>query len=114
VSDAAPVLPGNAGPDDYPRMLYHPSGDTMIVADPAAHDAAHQEGWATTPSPVHQRPSPSAMPILSGADPSALLLRAVLEAVLDERGLTKAFTDTLMGSPTSDEPVPHLNLPRRR
>lgn len=113
MSDAAPVLPGNAGPDDYPRMLYHPSGDTMIVADPAAHDAAHQEGWATTPSPVHQRPSPSAMPILSGADPSALLLRAVLEAVLDERGLTKALTDALTASP-GDEPVPHLNLPRRR
>ena len=77
----------------------------MIVADPAAHDAAHQEGWATTPSPVHQRPSPSAMPILSGADPSALLLRAVLEAVLDERGLTRQLTDALT-APPSEPPQP--------
>ena len=106
MSEAAPVLPGNAGPDDYPRMLYHPSGETMVVADPAAHEQAHQEGWATVPSPIHHRPAQSAMPVLSGADPTALLLRAVLEAVLDERGLTKALTDAL----TAPEPP----QPRRR
>ena len=111
MSEAAPVLPGNAGPDDYPRMLYHPSGRTMVVAGPAAHEQAHQEGWATTPSPIHHQPTQSAMPVLSGADPTAVLLRAVLEAVLDERGLTKALTDALAAPRIEPPSEPQ---PRRR
>ena len=111
MSEAAPVLPGNAGPDDYPRMLYHPDGRTQVVADVAEHEKAHAEGWATVPSAIHQQPVVSVAPILSGADPIAVLLRSVVEAVMDDRGLTKAFTAALTLSST---PTDVGHFPRHR
>lgn len=45
------------GPADYPRMLYHPDGRTMVVDTPDHHEQLLRDGWVTAPLPVHrQRP----------------------------------------------------------
>jgi hypothetical protein len=85
----ARIIPGNAGRDDYPRMLYHPDGNTIVVATPGEHDKLAREGWEQVPLAIHQRRPVTHSPTASGADPLAVLLRDVLEAVLDERGIGK-------------------------
>jgi hypothetical protein len=53
---AAPTA-GTPGHADYPRMLYHPDGRTMVVDTPEAHDRVKPYGWGTIPLAVHrQRP----------------------------------------------------------
>lgn len=87
---AAEVLPGNsAGRADYPRMLYHPDGRTIVVVTPADHDALAQDDWGTVPLDIHRQPPVNLTPILSGGDPLAQMIRDVLESVLDERGIGK-------------------------
>lgn len=86
---AAAVLPGNAGRADYPRMLYHPDGSIRVVDTPEEHDAAAREDWGTVPQDIHMRPAATPSPIMSGGDPLAQMIRDVLEAVLDERGIGK-------------------------
>ena len=87
---AAEVLPGNsAGRADYPRMLYHPDGRTVVVQSPEEHDRLAKDDWGTVPQDVHRRPPVNASPILSGGDPLAQMIRDVLESVLDERGMGK-------------------------
>lgn len=111
MSGAAPVEPGNAGRADYPKMLYHPDGRTEVVADAEAHQKLHEEGWATTPSPIHQKPPASHSPVMSGMDPQALLLRAVIEAVLDERGLTREAVGRLAPTAGHGPPAPEHDKP---
>lgn len=78
--------PGQA---DYPKMLYHPDGRTMIAADAEEHRKLSHEGWEQTPSPIHLQQQPTTSGLVSGDEPLAKLIRNVLEAVLDERGLVK-------------------------
>lgn len=86
---AAEIQPGNAGRNDYPRMLYHPDGNTVVVETPEEHDRLAKEDWGTAPQEIHRRPAVTASPIMSGGDPLALMIREVLESVLDERGIGK-------------------------
>jgi hypothetical protein len=85
---AAPAVPGNAGRADYPRMLFLPDGRTMVAATPEEHDRMAQEGWEQLPAAIHttRAPTPSGS---SAGDPLAQMIREVLEAVLDERGIGK-------------------------
>jgi hypothetical protein len=39
--------PHYTGSDDYPRMLYHPDGRTIVVESPEEHDKAMADGWGT-------------------------------------------------------------------
>ena len=83
------VRPGNASRADYPRMLYKPDGTTMIAKDAHQHDAAMKDGWDTVPPAAFNRPKPTTTPVASGGEPLAMLIREVMEAVLDERGIHK-------------------------
>lgn len=96
------ATPGNAGRDDYPRMLYHADGRTMQVETPGQEDPLLHEGWSRTASPIHLRPRPTPSTTYGGGDPLAVMIRNILEQVLDERGVGKA--------PTAHEPVPELPL----
>jgi hypothetical protein len=49
------VKAGNTGSADYPRMLYHPDGRTMIAATPEHHDHLMADGWGMVPLAVHQQ-----------------------------------------------------------
>lgn len=52
---AAPI--GKPGPADYPRMLYHQDGRTIIAATPEQHDRLKPDGWEKAPLAVRrQRP----------------------------------------------------------
>lgn len=84
---AAEVLPGNMGRADYPKMLFHPDGRTVVAATPEEHEALARDDWGTVPQDVHRQPVVTASPILSGGDPLALMIRDVLDSVLDERGI---------------------------
>jgi hypothetical protein len=97
MSDLPPALPGNAGRADYPRMVYHKDGRSRIVQTPAEENGLRAHGWGQQPHAAHRRPA-NAMPVVSGADPIALLLRDVLERVLDERGLTRDAIAKLTGA----------------
>jgi hypothetical protein len=85
---AAPAIPGNAGRADYPKMLFLRDGRTMVVATPEEHDTMAQEGWEQIPGPIHTTPAPTPSGSSAG-DPLAQMIREVLEAVLDERGIGK-------------------------
>lgn len=85
----AVVRPGNASRADYPRMLYHPDGRTITVASPEEHDKLAKEGWDTVPADIHMHPKPSPSGLYGAGDALSMQIRAVLEAVLDERGFTK-------------------------
>lgn len=45
---------GKSGPD-YPRMLYHPDGRTIIVDTPELHARLTPDGWVITPLAVHRQ-----------------------------------------------------------
>ena len=98
MSDLPPVLPGNAGRADYPRMVYHKDGRNRIVSTAAEENTLRFEGWGQQPQPQHRRTGTSAMPIVGASDPIALMVRDVLERVLDERGLTKDAIAKLTGA----------------
>lgn len=83
------AVPGNAGRDDYPRMVYHPDGRTRIVATPAEENDLLPEGWQQTPPADFARPRPSPSTVAGISDPLATMFRNILEQVLDERGLGK-------------------------
>ena len=102
VPEAAPVPPGNLGRADYPRMLYHPDGSTMVVDSPGEHDELARQGWAQEPMDVHRQPVVTRSPAMSSADPMGLMMRAVVEAILDERGITAQWAATL--SPGNVDP----------
>jgi len=86
---AAEVLPGNLGRNDYPKMLYHPDGRTVVVDTPEEHDRLHKEDWGTQPQDIHRERPASSFPMSNGGDPLAMMIRETLEAVLDERGIGK-------------------------
>lgn len=98
MSDLPPVLPGNAGRADYPRMVYHKDGRNRIVQSAAEENTLRFEGWGQQPQAQHRRSGTSAMPIVGASDPIALMVRDVLERVLDERGLTKEAIAKLTGA----------------
>ena len=77
--------------EGYPRQVYHPDGRTARVTDAEA-EKAMGDGWSRNPSPIHQRPGggASGSAIASGNEPLALMMREVLETVLDERGVGKS------------------------
>lgn len=83
------AVPGNAGRNDYPKMLFHGDGRTMVVETPEEHDAFDREGWEQTPLPIHTTPKPTPSGFSASGDPLSLLIRETLEAVLDERGVGK-------------------------
>src|SRR5215469_16297793 len=101
-------------------MLYNPDGQTRIVDGPDEHDRLARQGWQQNPLPVHQRPQVSHSPVMSGGDPMGLLVRSVIEAVLDERGFTREFAAKLAAAsppsssePTETEPPPFLPSKRK-
>lgn len=107
------AVPGNAGRADYPRMLYHPDGRQITVQTPGQHQAHLEQGFSQTPMPVHHERPATHSPMLSNSDPLAILVRNVIEHVLDERGLTKDWVKANTPKPAEDEP-PQLELSKRR
>jgi hypothetical protein len=99
------AIPGNAGRDDYPRMLFHPDGRTTVVDTPEQEDPMLREGWSQKPAEVHLKPDPTPSVGFAVADPLAVMIRNVLEQVLDERGV---------GHSPGHEPVPELPPLRSR
>ena len=89
MADPAPARPGNADRNDYPRMLYQPDGRTLIVETPGEHDRLMADGWDTVPSEVHTRNPATPAPALSAGDPLGVMVRQILNEVMDERGLGK-------------------------
>src|SRR5215469_663400 len=85
-------------------MLYFPDGKTCVVDDAAEHDRLAKQGWRQEPLPIHQRPAVSQTPAAGASDPMGMLLRSVIESVLDERGLTKDFAARLVSRSASDPP----------
>lgn len=95
------AVPSNSrGRDDYPRMLYHADGRTMTVDSPEAEDPLLRQGWSQRAQPAHQRPVPTPSVAFGGGDPLAVMIRNVLEAVLDERGIGRR--------PAAHEKVPEM------
>lgn len=97
MSDLPPVLPGNAGRADYPRMVYHKDGRNRIVQTPAEENTLRLEGWGQKPGAAHRAAAPR-MPTAGISDPLGALVREIFERVLDERGLTKAAIAKLTGA----------------
>jgi hypothetical protein len=79
--------PGNAGRADYPRMLYHADGRTLVVETPEEHDGLIGDGWDTVPAEVHTQPRATPAPALSTGDPLGVMIRQIINEVMDERGL---------------------------
>jgi hypothetical protein len=86
--------PDNPGPDDYPRMLYHPDGRTTIVETAEEHDRLTPDGWGTIPLAVHQQRPVTHHGFLgaAGNDPLAATIREVMRSVLDEYDLSNFVT----------------------
>lgn len=82
------VRPGNSGRADYPRMLYHADGRTLVVETPEEHDALMPEGWDTVPAEIHLRP-PVTQAAEMVSDPYGIgpLIRQILNEVLNERNI---------------------------
>lgn len=97
MSELPPAIPGNAGRADYPRMVYHKDGRTRIVATAAEENTLRFEGWGQQPQPQHRAPG-LRMPTVGMSDPLGILLKSILEQVLDERGLTKDAIAKLTGA----------------
>jgi hypothetical protein len=83
-----PGIPGRPGAD-YPRMLYHADGRTLVVDGPEAHDQLIPDGWGTVPLAVHLRRPVTHHGVLGASHdhPLAAIIREVLTQVLDERGV---------------------------
>lgn len=118
---SATVTPGNAGRNDYPRMVYHPDGRSMVVEDAARENVLHLQGWGQRPSEAHRAKVATPSPIMSGNDPASLLMKSVFERVLDERGLTKELLQLVaarlseMAQPVPEiPPMPETTQPRRK
>ena len=90
-------------------MLYHPDGRVLVVQSPEQHQLHAEQGWQQTPLQVHHERPATHSPSLSSGEPLAILLRNVLEQVLDERGLTKAWVDGY----ADPAPLPELKLSKR-
>lgn len=97
MSELPPVLPGNAGRADYPRMVYHKDGRNRIVQSAAEENTLRFEGWGQQPQPQHRAPV-QRMPTVGMSDPLGMLFKSILEQVLDERGLTKEAIAKLTGA----------------
>lgn len=84
-----PIAAPTAGkPDpDYPRMLYHADGRTLVVATPEEHGALTPEGWETIPRAVHQQRPVTAHGVF-GADRMAVMIESVIREVFDEYDLS--------------------------
>jgi|307.fasta_scaffold30880_2 hypothetical protein len=85
----ARAVPGNSGRIDYPRMLYHPDGRTIIAETPEEHDKLAREGWEQMPLPIHQQRPATTSASTSGTDPLAVLMREVMQSVLEDYGFSK-------------------------
>lgn len=81
--------------DDYPRMIFHPDGRTARVADPDEEKAAG-DGWSREPSPVHRQTAGGSV-MAYGQEPMAIMIRDVLERVLDERGIGTSAAQRAVG-----------------
>lgn len=77
------AVPGNAGRADYPRMLYHPDGRTLVVQTPEQHQAHLEQGFSQNPSPQHQHHPVIKQPVVT--DSITVLIREAVERVFDER-----------------------------
>jgi len=85
----AQIIPGNAGRNDYPRMLYHEDGRTIIVESPEEHDKLARDGWEQMPLEIHQQRPATPSPSMSGGDPLAILIRETMQSVLEEYGFKR-------------------------
>lgn len=103
---SATVTPGNAGRNDYPRMIYHPDGRSQVVEDAAKENTLHLQGWGQKPTEQHRQRIATPSPIMSGNDPASLLMKSVLERVLDERGLTREFVNAVQAALHGMQPEP--------
>jgi hypothetical protein len=86
------AIPGNAGRADYPRMIFHPDGRTMQVETAEDEDGLRKDGWGQKPLPIHMKPKPTPSTAAGGYgvnDALGVLIRNILEQVLDERGVGK-------------------------
>jgi hypothetical protein len=99
------ATPGNAGRADYPRMVYHPDGRTRQVETAEEENALLPDGWGQKPSAVHLKPKPSPSVGYGSNDPFAVMIRNVLEQVLDERGVGRS-PRTAAPEPAADAPAP--------
>lgn len=113
---AIEAIPGNAGRADYPRMLYHADGRFLVVQNPEQHQAQLEKGFSQNPQPQHQVAPIVKNPV--GGDSMQDIMRAAVEKVLDERGLTKAWARdvSLFLAVQTSHPgeLPQLELPSTR
>lgn len=95
------VRPGNSQRGDYPRMLYHADGRTIVVQDPAEHDKYHHEGWDTVPPLNRPRPVSNHGQLGATSDPMIEAIRqvvreevrAVLREELNLRNIGKRYSN---------------------
>jgi len=86
----APEETKEAPPSDYPRAMYRHDGQYKAAASPDEQAELEQAGWSTSyVAPLKPQSAQGAVQA-SGWDPFAMLLREVLEEVLDARGLGKS------------------------
>jgi hypothetical protein len=70
---AAPEPDGSGA--DYPRMLYHPDGRTIIADTPEHHARLMPDGWVIAPLAVHQQRPVSHHGFLGADHPFVLPMR---------------------------------------
>ena len=88
-ADVSPRRPaeGAEGPVSYPRGMWRPDGYYATADDAAAEERMVLEGWSRSYVAPRTPQSMQGNVQSSGLDPLAMLIREVLESVLDERGL---------------------------
>jgi len=72
---------------EYPRQMYRADGHTDIALNEAQMQAMLEQGWSKTFVAPRYPQQAQGTVMASGLDPMAQMLREVLEAVLDERGV---------------------------
>jgi hypothetical protein len=73
--------------NNYPKAMYRPDGHFDTAADPAEEQLMLEQGWSARFVAPRSPQIAQGNVQASGLDPLAMLIREVLESVLDERGL---------------------------
>lgn len=89
MSDVVAAPPEVIMSHDYPRMLYHPDGRTIVVDTSEQHEQLAPEGWVIAPLAVHRQRQVAAHGAL-GANPMAVMIREAIREVFDEYDLVPA------------------------